>query len=111
VRVSKDQVAEMIEETDWTRIAAMTEADIERAGAEDSDASLTTPGDWKDARLVWPQTMEPVTLWLDRDVRAWFRRVLPLADPDREHRRPEELRCPSTENGNGAIRGRHWRKV
>jgi uncharacterized protein (DUF4415 family) len=52
----------------------MTEADIERAAAEDPDASLTTAGDWKDARVVWPQTTEPVTLRLDRDVLAWFRR-------------------------------------
>jgi uncharacterized protein (DUF4415 family) len=74
MRVSKDQLSEMIDETDWTRIAAMIEADIECAAAEDSDASLTTAGDWKNARLVWPQTMEPVTLWLDRDVLAWFRR-------------------------------------
>ena len=74
MRVSKDQLAEMNDETDWARVAAMTEADIERAAAEDPDASLTTAGDWKDARVVWPQTTEPVTLRLDRDVLAWFRR-------------------------------------
>jgi uncharacterized protein (DUF4415 family) len=38
LRVSKDQLAEMIDETDWARIAAMTEADLERAAAEDPDA-------------------------------------------------------------------------
>jgi uncharacterized protein (DUF4415 family) len=73
LRVSKDQLAEIIDETDWAGIAAMTEADIERAAGH-PDASLTTAGDWKDARLVWPQTMEPVRLRLDRDVLAWFRR-------------------------------------
>jgi hypothetical protein len=40
MRVSKDQLAEMIDETDWARIPAMTEADIERAAAEDPDASV-----------------------------------------------------------------------
>jgi hypothetical protein len=32
----------------------MTEADIERAAAEDADAdaSVTTAGDWEDARVV-----------------------------------------------------------
>ena len=69
-RVSKGQLAEMIDETDWARVAAMTEADIERAAAGDADASLTTAGDWKGARVVWPQTTEPVTLRLDRDVLA-----------------------------------------
>ena len=30
----------------------MTEADIERAAAEDADASVTIAGDWEDARVV-----------------------------------------------------------
>jgi uncharacterized protein (DUF4415 family) len=64
----------MIDETDWAKIAAMSEADIERAAAEDQDASLTIVGYWKDARVEWPQTMEPVMLQFDRDVLAWFRR-------------------------------------
>jgi hypothetical protein len=38
-RVSKDQLAELIDESDWARVAA-TQADIERAAAEDPDASL-----------------------------------------------------------------------
>jgi hypothetical protein len=33
MRVSKDQLAEMIDETAWARIAAMTESDIERTAA------------------------------------------------------------------------------
>ena len=63
-RVSNDQLAEMIDETDWARVAAMTEADIERVAAEDRGASLTAAGDWTDARVVWPRTTEPVTLRL-----------------------------------------------
>ena len=72
-RVSKDQLAEMIDETDWARVDAMTEADIERAAAEDPDASMTTAGDWEDARLIGPQTTESVRLRLERDVLEWFR--------------------------------------
>ncbi len=45
MRVSKDQLTEMIDETDWARVAAMTEADIERATAKEPNASLTTAGD------------------------------------------------------------------
>jgi uncharacterized protein (DUF4415 family) len=52
----------------------MTEAEIERAAAEDPHAALTTAGDWTDSRVVWPRTTEPVTLQLDRDVLARFRR-------------------------------------
>ena len=40
MRVSKDQLAGMIDETDWARVAAMTEADIERAAAEEPARSI-----------------------------------------------------------------------
>jgi uncharacterized protein (DUF4415 family) len=68
----RDAVAELV--TLQSQYAQWFEADIERAAAEDPDASLTTAGDWKDVRVVWPQTVEPVTLRLERDVLAWFRR-------------------------------------
>jgi hypothetical protein len=42
-RVSKDQLAEMIDEVDWARVDAMTEADIERAAAEEPVAPMTMP--------------------------------------------------------------------
>jgi hypothetical protein len=47
--ISAHQLAEAVDETDWARVAAMTEADIERAAAGDPHAALTTAGDWTDA--------------------------------------------------------------
>jgi uncharacterized protein (DUF4415 family) len=73
-RVFNEQLTEMIDETDCARVDAMTEADIERATAEDPDASMTTAGGWEDARVVRPQTTEPITLRVDRDVLESFRR-------------------------------------
>ena len=64
----------MIDETDWARVAAMTRPISNAPLPRTRTHRLTTAGDWKDARVVWPQTTEPVTLRLDRDVLAWFRR-------------------------------------
>jgi len=51
----------------------MTDAEIAQAAADDPEAALTTAADWTDARVIWPQAKEPVTLRLDKDVLAWFR--------------------------------------
>jgi uncharacterized protein (DUF4415 family) len=73
-RVSRKQLAKMKDETDWERVRALTDKDIERAVAEDPDAPpFWTAEDWKNARVVWPQGKEPVTLRLDRDILAWFK--------------------------------------
>jgi len=52
----------------------MSEADIIEAARSDVDAQPTTEADWAQAELVLPPGKEPVTLRLDRDVLAWFRR-------------------------------------
>jgi len=60
--------------TDWARVDALTDEDIDRAIAEDPDAApVWTEEDWKNARVVWPEGKAPVTLRLDKDVIAWFR--------------------------------------
>jgi len=59
--------------TDWKRLDAMTEEDIERAAASDPDAPMTTPEFWKNAKLVRFVTKEPVTIRIDRDILEWFR--------------------------------------
>ena len=64
----------MKSKTDWARVESLMEAEISQAAADDPDASLTAPADWTDARVIWPQAKEPVTLRLDKDVLAWFRR-------------------------------------
>ena len=103
-RVSKDHLAEMIDETAWARVDAMTEADIERAAAEDPDTPMTAAGDWEDARIVWPPTTEPVTLRLDRECsdgfggedgairRASMRCFAPLSTPTSASRPARSLR-------------------
>jgi uncharacterized protein (DUF4415 family) len=72
-RVSVDKLKRIKSKSDWNRVDSLTEADIAQAASEDPDASLTTPADWTDARVVWPVDKEPITLRLDKDVLAWFR--------------------------------------
>lgn len=74
-RVSPKDLAMMKDETDWARVDALTDEDIERAVAEDPDAApFWTEEDWAHARIVWPEGKQPVTLRLDRDILAWFKR-------------------------------------
>jgi uncharacterized protein (DUF4415 family) len=59
-------------QTDWARLDAMTDEDIERAVAEDPDAPpFWTDEDWANAQRVDPQNHTAV--WLDRDIVDWFK--------------------------------------
>jgi uncharacterized protein (DUF4415 family) len=60
--------------TDWDRVRALTDEDIERATADDPDAApVGTEEEWARARVVFPQGKAPVTLRLDKDIIAWFK--------------------------------------
>jgi len=72
-RISRKQLEKMEDKTDWARVRAMTDEDIERAAAEDPDARMTTEEEWANARVVFPQGKAPVTLRLDKDIIAWFK--------------------------------------
>jgi uncharacterized protein (DUF4415 family) len=59
--------------TDWARVRAMTDEEIEAAAQSDPDAQLTDAEFWKGAKLVMPDRKQPVTLRLDKDVLEWFK--------------------------------------
>jgi len=71
-RVSLKDLHKIKSLTDWKRLDAMTEEDIERAAASDPDAPMTTGADWKNARMVWPPGKEPISIRVDRDLVQWF---------------------------------------
>jgi uncharacterized protein (DUF4415 family) len=60
-------------ETDWSRIDAMSDAELAATIAADPDDPANDPSFWERARLVYPKK-ERVTLRLDADLLAWFRR-------------------------------------
>jgi uncharacterized protein (DUF4415 family) len=60
-------------QTDWARVDAMSEAEIEAAITADPDDPGNDPTFWERAELVHPLAKERVTIRLDRDVVAWFR--------------------------------------
>ena len=61
------------DKTDWARFDAMTDADIERAVADDPDTFIPDEEWWAKARIVMPQNKDVVTLRLDHDVVEWFK--------------------------------------
>lgn len=63
----------MNSKTDWARLNAMTDTDIEQAVADDPDSFIPDASWWDKAQVVMPKTKETITLRLDPEVIAWFR--------------------------------------
>jgi len=60
-------------QTDWERLNAMSEAEVERLAAEDMAELGITP-DWMEhTRVVFPRAKERVTVRLDTDIVAWLK--------------------------------------
>jgi uncharacterized protein (DUF4415 family) len=59
--------------TDWARVDAMTEEELERSIADDPDWK-DLPEDWVDHAVpVIPATKQLISLRIDPDVLEWFR--------------------------------------
>ena len=58
--------------TDWARVNAFTDDDIERMAADDADNPATTAKDWIGAVASLPDKT-PVNAKFDRDVVDWFK--------------------------------------
>lgn len=58
--------------SDWARVDAKTDEDIERDIASDPDAAIIDP-DWENAVLVVPPSKTPISIRLDADVLAFFK--------------------------------------
>jgi len=60
--------------TDWNKLRHMSAAQIRRGITSDPDVRPTDEEFWKDAKVVWPTRKTVVTMRLDADLLAWFRR-------------------------------------
>ena len=75
-RYTADEIREMIQRgedrTDWARIDAMTEAELEQAIASDPDWADIPENWYEQAEAVIPKKV-PVSIRLDADVTEYFR--------------------------------------
>jgi uncharacterized protein (DUF4415 family) len=61
--------------TDWDRVRAMSDYEIEAAAAAGPDAPPLDEAFWREARVVFPRPVRKkhTGLRIDEDVLAWFR--------------------------------------
>ena len=60
--------------TDWRRLRGMTDEEVHAAVMADPEIKPTDVAFWKAAHVVMPQSKKTVTMRLDADLLAWFRR-------------------------------------
>ncbi len=72
VRVSADQLKPG--DSDWTRVDALTDEDIERAIADDPDAAPIMDEAWlRNAEVSIPAWKVATSIRVDNDVMDWFK--------------------------------------
>lgn len=60
-------------QTDWARVKAMTDEEIDRAIADDPDWAEFKDIDWSKAMLVVPKSKKSISLRVDEDVIDFFK--------------------------------------
>ncbi len=61
VTYTRSELDALPDETDWERVNALTDEDIEKAALSDPDDPPTDADFWKDATVVMPENMEELT--------------------------------------------------
>lgn len=59
--------------TDWARIGALSDEDIERMAEADKDNPATSRAYWADAKIGLQPLKTPVNAKFDADIVAWFK--------------------------------------
>ncbi|MBA3448659.1 MAG: BrnA antitoxin family protein [Pseudaminobacter sp.] len=77
VRYSADEIRRMVaageSRTDWARVDALTDEDIEAAMRDDPDWADHIDFDWSNAVAVYPVSKNAVSIRLDSDVLDFFK--------------------------------------
>lgn len=69
----REELDRLPSETDWARVDAMTEEEIEAAARADPDWDGLLDIDWSKAELVMPRRKDAISIRLDEDVLAFFK--------------------------------------
>lgn len=76
VRYTIEEIEAMIargeDKTDWARVDAMTDEDIERAMRDDPDWKDHMNIDWSKAKMVIPDRKKAISIRLDPDIIDFF---------------------------------------
>ena len=73
VKYTRSEIDTLPDETDWERVDALTDEDIDAAASSDPDAPPTDASFWKDATVVMPENI----IIVDADLLAWFKAHTP----------------------------------
>jgi uncharacterized protein (DUF4415 family) len=73
-RVTREELDSLgPDQTDWARVEALTEEEIEAAARSDPEWEGLLDIDWSNAELVMPRRKEAISIRLDEDVLAFFK--------------------------------------
>lgn len=72
IKEIKEKIARGESKTDWARVDAMTDEDIERAMRDDPDWQDFIDIDWSKAVMVIPQKKKAISIRLDEDIVDFF---------------------------------------
>ena len=73
VKYTRSELDSLPHETDWERVDALTDEDIDAAASSDPDDPPTNESFWEDATVIIPENMVIV----DADLLAWFKAHTP----------------------------------
>ena len=73
VSYTREELERLPSRTDWARLRAMTEEEIEAAARADPEWEGLLDIDWSDAVLVMPRRKEAISIRLDDDVLSYFK--------------------------------------
>ena len=76
MRVSSEELANMEDRSDWERVDALTDEEIDRAIADDPDAApVLDESFWRNAEILDPRhAKSTITMRVDDDVIDFFKR-------------------------------------
>lgn len=73
VSYTRGELERLPSRTDWARLRAMTEEEIEAAARADPEWEGLLDIDWSDAELVMPRRKEAISIRIDDDVLSYFK--------------------------------------